>query len=127
MAYPLPARRSFLSTEESTSIRSTNGGGTRGVQGVEPDPVYVRLLELDDAILVEPDDSKRRELIVERITLTAENYREALFVYGVPYFKHIRSRDSGTSPMRFFRCRLKAGHSRCAWKSGHFSGTAGDR
>ena len=67
---------------------------TDGAQGVEPeDPVYLRLLELDDAILVEPDDATRRELIIERITLTAENYREALFVYGVPYFKHIRSRD----------------------------------
>jgi peptide/nickel transport system substrate-binding protein len=67
---------------------------TDGAQGVEPkDPVYLRLLELDDAILVEPDDAKRRQLIIERITLTAENYREALFVYGVPYFKHIRSRE----------------------------------
>ena len=43
--------------------------------------------------MVEPDDAQRRELIIERITLTAGNYREALFVYGVPYFKHIRSRD----------------------------------
>jgi ABC-type transport system substrate-binding protein len=57
------------------------------------DPIYNRLVELDTAIIAETDPEKQRPLIVERIQLTADNYREAFMLTGKGFWPMAMSKD----------------------------------
>jgi peptide/nickel transport system substrate-binding protein len=57
------------------------------------DPIYNRIVELDAAIIAETDPEKQRPLIVERIKLTADNYRETFMLTGKGFWPMAMSKD----------------------------------